>query len=417
MAKNAAMALDLALKINEDLINRQTQLRSRQRTKGSGYPILWRGALISPRKGKVVKLFIVAGEPSGDMHATELVHALKAKSPDIDVYSAGGPELAACSTQVTDLSSLAVTGFFEVISYLPTIIRKFNHIVAEVEKIDPDVVVFTDYPDFNFRLAKRLAKPGRKLVYFISPQLWAWRKGRLKLVKKLIDKMLVIFPFEEAFYKENGVEAAFVGNPLVNTIPAMKEMSKESGAPRRILLLPGSRSKEVKSNLPTMCDAKLRMEGRIDADFSVLKHPSLDPALFECATAAGIRVFEGNPHKEFQSTDLAIACSGTVTFELALSGVPTVVLYRMSPVTYHIAKALVRVDAISIPNLILKHHVFPELIQDAASPEGIAEEVLSILNNPKRLAEIREELGRFRTLVKAFDADYAAREVFSLVEK
>ena len=364
-----------------------------------------------------MKLFIVAGEPSGDMHATELVHALKNASPDIDVYSAGGPHLAACSTQVADLSHLAVTGFLEVISYLPTIIGMFNHIVAQVNAINPDVIIFTDYPDFNFRLAKRLARPDRKLVYFISPQLWAWRKGRLKLVKKYIDKMLVIFPFEEAFYRKNGVEAAFVGNPLVNTIPLMKGETPSQNGPRRILLLPGSRTKEVRSNLAAMCGAKKEMDGKIDAHFSVLKHPSLDPELFAAATEAGIRVFEGDPHDEFQSVDLAIACSGTVTFELALSGVPTVVLYRMHPITYHVAKALVRVDAISIPNLILKDHVFPELIQDAASPEGIAGEALSILNDPARLSHIRQELARFRTLVKAFDAEYAAREIFSLVEK
>ncbi|SCY11792.1 lipid-A-disaccharide synthase [Desulfoluna spongiiphila] len=364
-----------------------------------------------------MKLFIVAGEPSGDMHATELVHALKNASPDIDVYSAGGPGLAACSTQVEDLASLAVTGFFEVISYLPTLIRVFNRIAAKIEEINPDVVIFTDYPDFNFRMAKRVAKPGRKLVYFISPQLWAWRKGRLKLVKQYIDKMLVIFPFEEGFYKENGVEAAFVGNPLVNTIPAMKAETRKEAGPRRILLLPGSRSKEVKSNLATMCQAKKAMDGRLDARYSVLKHPSLDATLFKSAHEAGIRVFEGNPHDEFQKVDLAIACSGTVTFELALSGVPTVVLYRMNAVTYHVAKRLVKVDAISIPNLILGHHVFPELIQDAATPEGIAEEVVTILSDPERLGRIRDELGRFRTLVKAFDADYAAREIFSLVKK
>lgn len=351
------------------------------------------------------------------MHATELVHALKSASPDIEVYSAGGPGLAACSTQVADLASLAVTGFFEVLSYLPTIIGMFNHIAAKIEAIDPDVVIFTDYPDFNFRLAKRVAKPGRKLVYFISPQLWAWRKGRLKLVKKYIHKMLVIFPFEEAFYRENGVEAAFVGNPLVNTIPAMKAEPPIDHGTRRVLLLPGSRRKEVRSNLATMCEAKKAMEGRLDARFSVLKHPSLEPALFADAEEAGIRVFEGNPHDEFQQVDLAMACSGTVTFELALSGVPTVVLYRMNPVTYHVAKRLVKVAAISIPNLILGHHVFPELIQEAATPEGLATEALAILNDPERLARIRDELARFRTLVKAFDPDYAAREIFSLVEK
>lgn len=363
-----------------------------------------------------MKLFIVAGEPSGDMHATELVHALKQANPDLDVYSAGGPELARCTTQVADLASMAVTGFFEVLTYIRPIVRLFNHIACQIEKIDPDVVIFTDYPDFNFRMAKRVAKPGRKLVYFISPQLWAWRKGRLKLVKQLLDKMLVIFPFEEGFYRENGVEAAFVGNPLVNTIPQMRPPCDDPDRPRRVLLLPGSRSKEVKSNLPVMAEAKKVLESKVNATFDVLKHPSLDPALFDCAKEAGIRIFEGNPHEEFQKTDLAIACSGTVTFELALSGVPSVVLYRMNSITYHVAKRLVKVDAISIPNLILKDHVFPELIQDAATPEGIAGEAASILNSPERLAHIRDELTRFRTLVKPFDPDYAAKEIFSLVE-
>lgn len=363
-----------------------------------------------------MKIFIVAGEHSGDSHAAELIHALKDARPDARFYSAGGKELEKCTTQVVDLTQIAVTGFFEVISFLPKILQIMKSLVKDIESIDPDIVIFTDFPDFNFNLAKRIAKPHRKLVYFISPQLWAWRKGRINTVKKLFDKMLVIFPFEATFYRKQKVKATFVGNPIVNTIRQRQTLAKpaEKANKPKILLLPGSRVKEINMNLEAMVDATFIIGQKIDADFSVLKHPELDMELFDYAIEKGIAIVENDSFDEFAKTDLAIACSGTVTLELALSGVPSVVMYKMATSTYFIAKTLIKVSGISMPNIILGHHVFPELIQDAANPSAIADEVVSILSDEQRHAEIKKELKRLHSLISPFDARLAASEILSL---
>jgi len=363
-----------------------------------------------------LKIFIVAGEHSGDSHAAELIHALKNARPDADYYSAGGKELAKCTTQVVDLTQIAVTGFFEVISFLPKILQIMKALVKDIEDINPDIVIFTDFPDFNFNLAKRIKKPHRKLVYFISPQLWAWRKGRINTVKKLFDKMLVIFPFEATFYRKQKVKATFVGNPIVNTIRQRQISSKplEKSKKPRILLLPGSRIKEINMNLTAMVDAKFLIEKKIDADFAILKHPELDMALFDYATQKGVDIIENDSFDEFTRTDLAIACSGTVTLELALSGVPSVVMYKMASSTYFIAKALIKVSGISMPNIILGHHVFPELIQDAANPLAISENVIAIMSDEKRYNDIKKELKRLHSLISPFDPKLAASEILAL---
>lgn len=360
------------------------------------------------------KIFIVAGEPSGDIHAAELVEALQELHPESKYYSAGGPLLGKSTNQVCDLMQIAVTGFFEVLSYLPKIWPLFHRLVDTINEIDPDVVIFTDFPDFNFRLAKKVAKPGRKLVYFISPQLWAWRKGRIKLVKKLMDQMLVIFPFEEKFYKDNGVDAVFVGHPMINMIDGLNIESKKIDSDiKHIALLPGSRRKEVKYNLETMVDSAKLMSENAAYRFTVLKHPRLDPELFEYAKASEfIEVVEMEPYELFSNIDGAIACSGTVTFELALFDVPTVVMYKMAKSTHLIARALVKLDAISMANIILGNIVFPEFIQEQASAQNISISMESILNDHKKNEYVKAELKRLKTMMTAFDAKKAARAVF-----
>ncbi len=362
-----------------------------------------------------MKIFIVAGEPSGDFHASELIHALRKARPDAEFYSAGGRELKECTVQVADMTEIAVTGILEVLSFMPKIFAISKHLKQEIDRIDPEIVIFTDFPDFNFNLAAKVAKPGRKLVYFISPQLWAWRKGRIHLVKRLIDKMLVIFPFEAEFYCKQKVRATFVGNPLVNTIRKQQRegLVRLKNSRPRILLLPGSRRKEIRMSLETMCQAKRLMEKQLDGDFAVLKHRDLPMELFQPAMDAGIAIIEGNPFEEFARTDLALACSGTVTVELALSGVPAVVMYKMAPVTYFMAKAMVKVSAISMPNIILGHHVFPELIQDEASPENMARHACAILGNPERYSAIQADLKKLYDMLGPFDPRLAASEVLS----
>lgn len=362
-----------------------------------------------------MKLFIVAGEPSGDFHAAELVRALREARPQAEIYSAGGRELRSCTVQVADMTEIAVNGILEVVSFLPRILAISKHLRQEIDRIDPDIVIFTDFPDFNFNLAEKVAKPGRKLVYFISPQLWAWRKGRIHLVKRLFHKMLVIFPFEAEFYRKQKVRATFVGNPLVNTIRRQQSegLVRIKNPRPRILLLPGSRRKEIRMSLETMCQAKMLIEKRLDADFAVLKHRDLPMELFEPAKKARVEIIEGNPFHEFARSDLALACSGTVTVELALSGVPAVVMYKMAPVTYFMAKAMVKVSAISMPNIILGHHVYPELIQDEANPENLAGQAVAILGDPERYNSIQSELKRLYGLLRPFDARLAASEVLS----
>lgn len=363
-----------------------------------------------------MKIFIVAGEHSGDSHAAELIAALKDARPDAEFFSAGGPELAKRTTQVVDLTSIAVTGFFEVVSFLPKILGIMKVLVKDIEAIDPDIVIFTDFPDFNFFLAKKIAKPHRKFVYFISPQLWAWRKGRIKTVKRLFDKMLVIFPFEASFYRKQNVRATFVGNPIVNTIRKRKSSAdrKEKGDKPRVLLLPGSRVKEINMNLEAMVDATFLIRENLDAEFSVLKHPELDPELFQYAKDKGVNIVENNSFDQFDKTDFAIACSGTVTLELALSGVPSVVMYKMASSTYFIGKTLIKVSGIAMPNIILGHHVFPEFIQDAATPEALAEATISILSDEKRYQDVKKELKRLQTLISPFDPKLAASEILSV---
>lgn len=360
------------------------------------------------------KIFIIAGEPSGDIHAAELIEALQKFAPDAQYFSAGGPLLKKNTTQIVDLMQIAVTGFLEVISYLPKIFPIFNGLVDKINEIDPDVVIFTDFPDFNFRLAKKVAKPDRKLVYFISPQLWAWRKGRIKLVEKYMDQMLVIFPFEEQFYKEHGVEAAFVGHPMVNLINDIEISSSNENTAKHIAILPGSRRKEVKSNLEVMVETAETLYSKGGYRFTVLKHPRLDSSLFAVAEQSDcIEIVECQPYELFKQIDGAIACSGTVTFELAMFEVPTVVVYKMAAITYFIAKALVNLDAISMPNIILGHHVFPEFIQQEASASNIATALDNILNNELSCAKVAEELKKLKEIMKPFDSAIAAKAILS----
>lgn len=357
------------------------------------------------------KIFIVAGEPSGDLHAAEMIHALKKIAPDAEYYSAGGTELAGCTDQVSDLTQIAVTGLFEVLSYLPKISGIFNELVIKINEIDPDVIIFTDFPDFNFRLAKKLKKPGRRLVYFISPQLWAWRRGRIKQVKQLFDRMLVIFPFEEEFYAGYNVDAAYVGHPIVSIVKE-RVFERKQRDKKRILLLPGSRKKEILFNLEVMVEAAKLLAGKVNADFAVLKHPLLDWQIFDPAEKAGIDVIESDPYSEFANTDLAIACSGTVTFELAVMGVPTIVVYKMARLSYRIIRSLVKIDTISIPNIVMNEKVFPEYIQDNAQPHSIAEKALQYLTDPEFYAGAKARLEIFRQKMKPFDTDLAARSIF-----
>lgn len=361
------------------------------------------------------RILIVAGESSGDIHGAELAEALRRSDPDVRLYSAGGDRLARVCDQIMDLTVIAVTGLVSVIGDLPRILRLFDQLVNKIEEIDPDIIVLVDFPDFNLRLARKVSRKGRRIVYFISPQLWAWRKGRIRIIKKFIDKMLVIFPFEAAFYRRHGVEAVYVGNPLVNTIKALPEIPQPGVDERKlVLLLPGSREREVRFHLEPMIEAARILQQSLPVRCVVCKHPRLDTALFAPAAAAGVEVTEQADYSLFRQAAVAIAASGTVTFELALLKVPTVVIYRLDHMSFVILRALVNVPYMAMVNLIMDKEVFPELLQYEAEPDRIAEKAVSLLTDKALSDEIDSDLQRFQEIMIPFNPAIASSEIFSL---
>ena len=354
------------------------------------------------------RLLISSGEPSGEFYAAELVAELRRRHPDLEAFGLGGDRLAAQNVRLlAHLKDLAVVGLFEVLSHLRRIKGLFDSVVAEAARVRPDVAVLIDYPDFNLRLARELKKLGIPVVYYVSPQLWAWRGGRIKQVKRDVAKMLVIFPFEEKIYRDAAVPVTFIGHPLAEHVmpptdrpAAVSSLGLDPARPV-IALLPGSRNKEVGFNLPPIVGAvKLLREKWPDLQFVLAAAPHLREGTFDEARAAGMTVIEGATRDVLAAARVAIVASGTATVETALTGTPMVVVYRLSALTYTLGKPLVRVKNYAMVNLIAGRVVVPELIQNDFTPARVAEETLRILDEgePRRrmleaLSEVRSKLG------------------------
>lgn len=354
------------------------------------------------------RLLISCGEPSGEFYAAELVAELRKDHPDLEAFGLGGDRLAGKDVRLlAHLKDLAVVGLFEVLSHLRRIKRLFDSVVAEAARVRPDVAVLIDYPDFNLRLARELRKLGIPVVYYVSPQLWAWRRGRIKDVKRDVAKMLVIFPFEEAIYREASVPVAFVGHPLVDhvTPPADRAAFAEKlglVADRPVIaLLPGSRNQEVGFNLPPMVGAvKLLREKRPELQFVLAAAPHLRTNALQEAASAGIEIREGATRDVLSAARVAIVASGTATVETALTLTPMVVVYRLSALTYTLGKPLVSVTNYAMVNLIAGRVVVPELIQGDFTPARVTEETQRVLDDGgarsamlRDLQEVREKLG------------------------
>jgi len=364
------------------------------------------------------RLLISCGEPSGEFYAKELVAELRRRHPALEAIGLGGDLLAAEDVRLlAHLKDLAVVGLFEVLSHLRRIKGLFDSVVAEAARFRPDVAVLIDYPDFNLRLARELKKLGIPVVYYVSPQLWAWRRGRIKDVKRDVAKMLVIFPFEEQIYRDASVPVAFVGHPLIDHVKppdhraeVAKTLGLDAGRPV-IALLPGSRNKEVAFNLPPMLGAvKLLRERRPDLQFILAAAPHLKAGALAEAAAAGVRVIEGATREILRSARVAIVASGTATVETALTLTPMVVVYRLSALTYALGKPLVSVSNYAMVNLIAGRVVVPELIQADFTPARVTEETLRILDDGtaraemlRSLEEVRERLGKGGATGRAAD--------------
>lgn len=351
------------------------------------------------------RLLISCGEPSGEFYAAELIRELRREHRDLEVVGLGGDRLQSENVRLlAHLRDLAVVGLFEVLSHLRRIKRLFDSVIEEAARVRPDVAVLIDYPDFNLRLAQKLRKLGIPVVYYVSPQLWAWRRGRIKDVKRDVAKMLVIFPFEEAIYREASVPVAFVGHPLVDHVKPPEDRSafvrKLGLDPARpvVALLPGSRNKEVGFNLPPIVGAvKLLRERRPELQFVLAAAPHLRASALQEATDAGIAIQEGVTRDILAAARVGIVASGTATVETALTLTPMVVVYRLSALTYTLGKPLVSVSNYAMVNLIAGRVVVPELIQGDFTPMRVCEETLRILDDGVPRAAMLDALREVRT--------------------
>jgi lipid-A-disaccharide synthase len=345
---------------------------------------------------------ISCGEPSGDLYAGALAVEIRRRQPDAVIFGLGGQRLMAGGGELlADYRGLSVTGLVEAIRVLPKSLSTFNRLVDAARTEKPNAVVLIDFPDFNFRLAAAVKKLGIPIIYYISPQLWAWRQSRMKVMRRLVDRVLVIFPFEEQIYRAAGVPVQFVGHPLVDLARAQEPKDsflREIGLhPQRpiVALLPGSRPNEVERLLPIIADAVAKIAARMpEVQFVIARAPSLDDRLFAATKWNGVRPVEvlARTDDVLGISDLAITASGTATVQAALHGRPMVVVYRLSPLTYRLGRRFLLVENVAMVNLIAGRRIVPELIQDDCTADNIAAETLLLLTNHDRAEEARRGL-------------------------
>jgi lipid-A-disaccharide synthase len=350
------------------------------------------------------RLLVASGEPSGELYAAELVRHLRALRPELDVFGLGGDRLQAeGATLLAHVRDLAVVGLFEVLSHLRQIRGVFRRVLDEVDRDPPQAAVLVDYPDFNLRLARELHRRGIPVVYYVSPQIWAWRRGRIRSIRETVARMLVIFPFEEALYREAGVPVEFVGHPLVDLArPASRTdfLAALGVSPDRdvVAVLPGSRPKEIAHNLPGLAGAiALLRAQRPDLEFLLPLAPAIDPRLLEPdLRGLPVRIVPQGAAAVLSSCQAAIVASGTATVEAALMDAPMVVVYRLSAVTHFLGRRLIKVPHVAMVNLIAGKRAVPELIQHEFTPERVAGEVRALLEQPERRAAMKRDLAEVR---------------------
>ncbi|MEO8503698.1 MAG: lipid-A-disaccharide synthase [Acidobacteriota bacterium] len=363
-------------------------------------------------------LLLVAGEASGDLHGARLLSELKSLVPDLEAFGMGGAELRAAGLDaVADSREIAVVGLTEALRILPRAKQIFRQLLAECERRKPATAILIDSPEFNLRLAKQLKARGIKVIYYISPQVWAWRRGRVKAIARVVDLMLVVFPFEVDFYRGHDVAVEHVGHPLVDEVPVLPQAwdrgAPAGGEPFRITLLPGSRRSEVEALLPSMLGAARLLVDRLPAIFTLVQAPTIADEQVENALAtAGVEVrrIRERRFEEIANSHLVLCASGTATLEVGLLGTPLIVAYRLNPLTYRMAKWLVRLPHFSLVNLVLGRGVVPELLQEGANAEGLAAAAEGLLRDPARIAVMRTGLAELRPRLGASGASRRAAE-------
>jgi lipid-A-disaccharide synthase len=371
-------------------------------------------------------LLVVAGEASGDQRAARLLEELAGLVPHLRPFGMGGEALQAAGLdRIADSGEISVVGLFEALEILPRAAEIFDQLLAAVERRRPRAALLVDFPEFNLRLARALAWRGVPVVYYVSPQIWAWRRGRVRTIAEFVHRMLVLFPFEVPFYAAHGVDVVHVGHPLVEEVPVLEQawdQLRRGAYPERyrVALLPGSRRSEVEALLPTLLAAARGIADELPIDVVLVRAPTVDAAwlrrqLRGCGLS--VEVVGDRRFETVAGSHLALCASGTATLETGLLGTPMVVCYRLSPLTYALARWLVRVPHVSLVNLVLGRRVVPELIQGAARPDRIAREAIELLDSRTDVDRMRTELGDLRERLGAPGASArAAAEVARVLE-
>jgi lipid-A-disaccharide synthase len=346
-------------------------------------------------------VMIIAGEASGDLHGSRLVTAMRKRDNALFFCGIGGQALKAAGVRVfVDASELSVVGITEAFSKLPNLLKGMSVAKRTLKRLLPDLLILIDFPDFNLNVAAFAKKLGIPVLYYISPQIWAWRPGRVKKIGKLVDHMAVILPFEENFYKKHEIPVTFVGHPLLdaNFDYGKKAFENTDDDISVIGLLPGSRDREIARHLPIMLGAAQILFKRINnVKFIIslapgVKRKSVEEIVNNHKGAADFEIVSGHVRKIFEKSSVVIAASGTVTLESAIAGTPMVIIYKVSPISYWLGRAMIQVKHIGLVNLITGKKIVPELLQDQASPIRIADTVFNMLSDASGLEKLRLEL-------------------------
>ena len=353
-------------------------------------------------------IMIIAGETSGDIHGAKLVSAMRKRNNGLFFCGIGGRALGEAGVKLLmDASEIAVVGITEVFSKIPNILKGLRVVKKALKTLRPDLLILIDFPDFNLHLASSAKKLGIPVLYYISPKVWAWRSGRVKRIGELVDHLAVILPFEEDFYRSHAIPVTFVGHPLLDTptSPQNKTLNGRTKDNPVIGFLPGSRDGEIARHLPIMINAARILHRKIDyVKFLIslapeVKRTYVEGIIKKHKIAFAFELVADSSEKVFERSTLVVAASGTVTLEAAISGTPMVIIYKVSPISYWVGRAMIKVKHVGLANLIAGRKIVPELLQKEASPIRISDTVFEMLGDPSGLERVRLELLNIRDLL------------------
>ncbi len=376
-----------------------------------------------------MKLMIVAGEASGDKHGAKLAAALRALRPDLsfEFFGAGGDEMRSVEVEtLVDAREVAIMGALEVAKALPKFLRVFRRLREAASERKPDLIVLIDWPEFNLRLAKRLRQDGHRIAYYISPQIWAWRSYRIRGIRRDVEKMLVILPFEQDYYRQRGVEVEYVGHPLLDSVhvtATREEFCSQHNLDQTkpiVALLPGSRHSELKHILPPMLETAAKLNQthpHIQLILPLARTFNRAEIAAEIQSLNNLTLIEHDTYNAVAAADLAVVASGTATLETAIIGTPLIVVYRASSLNWRIFWPLINTEFVGMPNLIAGREIATELLQNELNADRLSKEIVAFLNDPARLAQARSDLAEVRDkLGEANASERAAKQILAMLE-